>query len=182
MQEVRGHPTHGAPTACRHPVSGSVSLPALGCFSPFPHGTGPLSVTETYLGLEGGPPVFRQDNPCPVLLADPVRGLPVRGYHPLWRAFPDASGYPGRTTGLIPVRSPLLRESLVDVLSSGYLDGSVRRVCLLPLCIQDRMTLKGRVSPFGNPRIHVCSQLPAAFRSVPRPSSPLGAKASTRCP
>ena len=44
------------------------------------------------------------------------------------------------------------------------------------------MTLKGRVSPFGNPRIKACSQLPAAFRSVPRPSSPLGTKASTKCP
>ena len=44
------------------------------------------------------------------------------------------------------------------------------------------MTLKGRVSPFGNPRIKACSQLPTAYRSVPRPSSPLGAKASTRCP
>ena len=44
------------------------------------------------------------------------------------------------------------------------------------------MTLKGRVSPFGNPRIKACSQLPVAYRSVPRPSSPLGAKASTKCP
>ena len=57
-----------APTACRHPVSGSLSLPSSGCFSPFPHGTGSLSVTEEYLGLEGGPPMFRQDFTCPALL------------------------------------------------------------------------------------------------------------------
>ena len=38
------------------------------------------------------------------------------------------------------------------------------------------------VSPFGNPRIKACSQLPTAYRSVPRPSSPPRAKASTRCP
>ena len=57
-----------APTACRHPVSGSVSLPLLGCFSPFPHGTCSLSVIEEYLGLEGGPPMFRQDFTCPALL------------------------------------------------------------------------------------------------------------------
>ena len=44
------------------------------------------------------------------------------------------------------------------------------------------MTQKGRVSPFGYPRIKGCSPLPAAFRSVPRPSSPLSAKASTKCP
>src|SRR4051812_22032188 len=57
-----------APTACRHPVSGTVSLPSSGCFSPFPHGTGSLSVTEEYLGLEGGPPIFGQDCTCPALL------------------------------------------------------------------------------------------------------------------
>ena len=50
------------------------------------------------------------------------------------------------------------------------------------LWIQAGMTLAGRVSPFGNPRIKDCSHLPAAYRRVPRPSSPLGAKASTKCP
>src|ERR1700756_680488 len=43
-------------------------------------------------------------------------------------------------------------------------------------------TPKGWVSPFGYPRIKACSRLPMAFRSVPRPSSPPGAKASTECP
>ena len=37
------------------------------------------------------------------------------------------------------------------------------------------------VSPFGHPRIKACSQLPMAFRRVPRPSSPLDTKASTKC-
>ena len=40
----------------------------------------------------------------------------------------------------------------------------------------------GWVAPFGYPRINACSRLPVAFRSVPRPSSPPGAKASTECP
>ena len=44
------------------------------------------------------------------------------------------------------------------------------------------MTLKSRVSPFGNLRIKVCSQLPEAYRNVLRPSSPLNAKASTKRP
>ena len=57
-----------APTVCRCPVSGTVSLPSSGCFSPFPHGTCSLSVVEEYLGLEGGPPMFRQDFTCPALL------------------------------------------------------------------------------------------------------------------
>jgi hypothetical protein len=38
------------------------------------------------------------------------------------------------------------------------------------------------VAPFGNPRIKVCSRLPGAYRNVLRPSSPLRAKASTKCP
>ncbi len=38
------------------------------------------------------------------------------------------------------------------------------------------------VAPFGDPGITDRSHLPRAFRSVPRPSSPLSAKASTRCP
>ena len=63
-------PRSGAPTACRLPISGSVSLPSSGCFSPFPHGTCSLSVVEEYLGLEGGPPMFRQDFTCPALLKD----------------------------------------------------------------------------------------------------------------
>ena len=37
--------------------------------------------------------------------------LPVRGYHPLWRDFPDASGFYESATGLVRVRSPLLAES-----------------------------------------------------------------------
>ena len=36
-----------------------------------------------------------------------------------------------------------------------------------------------RVSPFGHPEIKARVQLPQAFRSLPRPSSPLGTKAST---
>ena len=64
----------------------------------------------------------------------------------------------------------------VDVLSSGYLDVSVPWVSSLS------GDLNGRVSPFGNPRIEACSQLPEAYRSLSRPSSPLRAKASAMRP
>ena len=57
-----------APTACTHTVSGSISLPSPGFFSPFPHGTGSLSVGQEYLALEDGPPMFRQGFSCPALL------------------------------------------------------------------------------------------------------------------
>jgi hypothetical protein len=42
--------------------------PLPGFFSPFPHGTGSLSVDYEYLALEDGPPIFRQDFTCPALL------------------------------------------------------------------------------------------------------------------
>ena len=42
--------------------------PLPGFFSPFPHGTGSLSVDDEYLALEDGPPLFKQDFTCPALL------------------------------------------------------------------------------------------------------------------
>jgi hypothetical protein len=63
-----------APTACTHTVSGSISLPSPGFFSPFPHGTGSLSVGQEYLALEDGPPMFRQGFSCPALLTFHLHG------------------------------------------------------------------------------------------------------------
>ena len=52
---------------------------------------------------------------------------------------------------------------------------------LPPLCIQEGMTPKGRVSPFRYLRIIAFCQLPVAFRRLTRLSSPVIAKASTTC-
>ncbi len=60
-----------APTACRYTVSGTLSLPSQGVFSPFPHGTGSLSVAKEYLALRDGPRRFPQDFTCPVVLRIP---------------------------------------------------------------------------------------------------------------
>ena len=68
MQKARRHTKKGAPTACRRTVSGSISLLYLRCFSPFPHGTGSLSVSRIYLALPDGPGGFTQDFTCPALL------------------------------------------------------------------------------------------------------------------
>ena len=82
-----------APTACRRTVSGSLSLLCPRFFSPFPHGTGSLSVSYSYLALPDGPGRFTQDFTCPALLRDPLRFilLRVRGYHPLWPCGPACS-------------------------------------------------------------------------------------------
>ena len=49
-------------------VSGTISLPSQGFFSPFPHGTGSLSVASEYLVLPDGPGGFKQGFSCPALL------------------------------------------------------------------------------------------------------------------
>ena len=67
----------------------------------------------------------------------------------------------------------------VDFSSSPYLDVSVQAVPLIYLLIQ--YMIHGHysmwIAPFGYPRIKVSLQLPAAFRSLPRPSSAPSAKA-----
>src|SRR5512133_1538091 len=122
-------------------VSGTISLPCLGFFSPFPHGTSSLSVSREYLALRDGPRRFRQDFTCPALLGYAIRryvkvsvtGLSpsvVRhsrrftyrdfssGSSPLRPATPD--GLASIRFGLFRVRSPLLTESLLAFFSYGY--------------------------------------------------------------
>src|SRR5690606_14301571 len=82
IQKVRRHPPKWAPTACTYTVSGSISLPSPGFFSPFPHGTGSLSVSQEYLALEDGPPIFSQDNTCPDLLVFTSHHLSHTGLSP----------------------------------------------------------------------------------------------------
>ena len=106
MQKARRHPINGAPTACGQTGSGSVSLPCPGCFSPFPHGTRPLSVFGEYLALPDGPGRFTLDYSCPALLRmpPPPRPLARKGLSPatarLSRAVPVRSrgGPRGPTT------------------------------------------------------------------------------------
>ena len=127
MQKARGRLP--APTACRRTVSGSLSLPCSGFFPPFPHGTGPLSVFRSYLALRDGPRGFGQDSSCPALLrwASPRTPVTRTGLSPsadrLSRRFrflgarhlrpPTTPPAPRRRRfGLLPFRSPLLRESI----------------------------------------------------------------------
>ena len=133
-----------APTACKRTVSGSVSLPCSGFFSPFPHGTCSLSVSQEYLALADGAACFRQDSSGPALLRVPLRVvcLPVRAFHPLRTAFPDRSRSQTSTTSesynpggasTHPVwalpRSLATTCGIIVIFSScGYLDVSVPRV------------------------------------------------------
>ena len=57
-----------------------------------------LSVTKEYLALGGGPPDFPQGSTCLVVLWIPPAeySFRLRGFHPLWLAFPKPFHYPFR--------------------------------------------------------------------------------------
>ena len=86
--------------------------------------------------------MFRQDFTCPALLEDQIWALPIRGYHPLWPAFPDSFSFLSHDHWPGPLSLVTTCGVSVDVLSSGYLDISVYRVCFSTLCIQIEMTLR----------------------------------------
>ena len=122
-------------------------------------GLGSVSVSRTGL------------SPAPARLS---RHVPLPRHSPSRPPYnPARASTPAVWAG--PLSLAATRGVTVVFLSSAYLDVSVRRVGHLkkvgtpPAC---------RVSPFGHPRINGRSRLPAAFRSLPRPSSPPGAKAS----
>ena len=109
-QAVPGCPGQRPPTACRHTVSGTISLPSQGCFSPFPHGTGSLSVAREYLALRDGPRRFPRDFSCPAVLrclSNEPAYCRLRGCHPLWPIVPDRSTNKlvGNSSALRPNRS-----------------------------------------------------------------------------
>jgi hypothetical protein len=79
--------------------------------------------------------------------------------------------------GLFPVRSPLLGESRLISVPPGT--EMFQFPGLAPFRVTDLAAR--RVAPFGHPGITARMQLPQAYRSLPRPSSPLDAKASTVC-
>jgi hypothetical protein len=130
--------------------------PLPGFFSPFPHGTCSLSVDYEYLALEDGPPIFRQDYTCPALLV--VRSVPqptffIRGYHPLWPAFPDCSDKStAKTYRLFRFRSPLLSESRLMSFPRATEMFQFTRFASHTYVFSMRYPF-GWVSPFGNLRI-----------------------------
>ena len=147
-------------------------------YSGNPTGDRALSITRLSLSLAG---LSRH-----LLLAcdflNSLADRQIRASAPTTHDLQRLTPYAQLVFGLFPFRSPLLREcslflQLLRCFSSlAYLN--------LAYLVQPGVTGHdpSRVSPFGHLRINVCSRLPEAFRSLPRPSSALGAKASTSCP
>ena len=153
---------------------------------------------RAYSALADGPAGFTQGSTCPALLRIPVGfgRLRARGCHPLRRAFPGRFRSPillpspGPTTpggprpprfGLVPVRSPLLGESRLFSFPAGTKMFQFPAFAPAVITAGDRPP-DGRVAPFGHPGVKGRLRLTPDFRSLPRPSSPRGAKASTYAP
>ena len=157
----------------------------------FPSQYSALSVTKEYLALRGGPRLFPQGSTCLVVLwiLLPVIRFHVRGFHPLWLAFPKPFCYP--LTMTFAVRTPDCTQSGLGSFpfARRYLGNHCCFLFLrllrcfsspgsLPYVMDWRMdtwSLSRWVSPFGYLRINGYLLLPAAFRSLSRPSSPPGA-------
>ena len=143
--------------------------------------------------MEGGPPSFPRDYTCPAVLGIPLGAVHVclPGCHRLWRAIPGRFGLVSYSHDAVPqprpckhvrfglarFRSPLLSGSRLLSLPPGtemfQFPGCARALRLVT------QVAPRRVAPFGDPGITACLQLPQAYRSLPRPSSPSCAKAST---
>ena len=122
----------------------------------------------------------------------------LRACHALWIHFPEdsANNQIGNSTvadpttpetpkcngfGLFRVRSPLLSESRFLSFPSGTEMVHFPEFALSCLCIQQEVP---RVCLGGFPHSEIsgynaCVRLTEAYRSLPRPSSPVSAKAST---
>ena len=125
LQKVRNRALNHALSACKHRVSGSLSLPSRGSFH--------LSLTvlyaighQSFLGLGGGPPGFPQDSSCPAVLWYHLSASTfdyrtvtfsgpafLRCSSRLRLLFDGPQPQPSVDSwfGLLPLRSPLLRQS-----------------------------------------------------------------------
>ena len=190
MQKARGQAVsrHRPPTACRHGVSGSVSSPGRGSSHRSVALLGSLSVVIEYLALQDGPRQFRPGFTCPTLLGYRIGGprLHLRDSHPLRCHFPKGFGsarsiprlrprdpgrYPARF-GLVPVRSPLLRESRLISFPPGtemfQFPGSAR-------AFRDRRSLgssPGLFAAFHARILMTPRHPPRALRSLTTPIGP----------
>ena len=84
-----------------------------------------------------------------------------------------------RWFGLLPVRSPLLRESLLFSFPAAT---KMFQFTAYASALADNESSTHWVVPFGNPGIKGHLHLNRAYRSLSRPSSPPRAKASTGRP
>ena len=143
--------------------------------------------------MPGGPGRFGRGSSCPALLRQSAAPGPRFAYGPLTRcgaafqplrpAGPGACAAPTTPRGpkparfgLLPFRSPLLGESRLLSLPAAT---EMFQFTAFARPLGRARPSAGRVAPFGHPRVKGRVRLAGAFRSLPRPSSPPGARASS---
>jgi hypothetical protein len=176
-------------------VSGSISPPYSGYFSPFPHGTRSLSVSQEYLALPDGAGKFNRDFSCPGLLRIPTRygNASLTGLSPSVDGFPTpfsshsvpfrGSYYPrGALTPrvwAVPLSLAATPGITVVFSSYGYLDVSVPHVRLPCGMARSRgpgCPIRKPVDQFACADPHSLSQLVTSFfasESLGIPRAPL---------
>ena len=139
--------------------------------------------------MPDGPGRFTQNSSCSALLRIPLRftSLRIPDYHRLWCDFPDTSAHDVSCDGAVLL--PRGGRNLPGLGSSPFARHYWGNHCLFSLptgtkmfqfpafasANADSMSSTCWVVPFGNPRINGHLHLPAAYRSLSRPSSPVRA-------
>ena len=169
-------------TACKRPVSGTISLPSRGTFH---HSLTVLSTIghQEVFRQPSGLGRFTQDSTSPVLLGQPsqtrTNQFRLRGYHPLRHAFPDdsatsqhtrpLSGRRGQDSPTTPHTQPLpsitrtrFNHHPLSLATTHGISSPTGTEMFhfpasppTPYTIQMQVTRHNscRVPPFGNPRI-----------------------------
>src|ERR1700758_5764516 len=181
LQKARGHFTSAETDTLPRLVGTRFQVlfhdPSPGCFSPFPHGTGPLSVTREYSGLGGGPPGFTRNSTGSVLLGNTpgshaaVAYGTVTRYGGIFQNLPLATrfitprqrGSTGRAVPLPRTRNACRLSHACGLASSPFAHHySGNRGCFLFLRV---------LRCFTSPRYH---PLPYAFRQGRPPMTTAG--------
>ena len=186
MQKARRHHISWLRPLVGARVQGLFHPPCSGYFSPFPRGTGSLSVSRGVFSLARRSWRIQAG----FLVSRPYSGYRylrkrcrARGCHPPRLTFPgnctsSSVEYRGPMTPLSPKRQRfgLFPRSLATTggITFCFLLLRVMR-CFSsprsPALMHDRH-LDGRVAPFGNPRVKGYLHLAVAYRGLSRPSSP----------
>ena len=157
-------------------VSGTISPRYSRYFSPFPHGTGSLSVSQEYLALADGAASFRQGFTGPALLRILSQSISfsVRDSHPVSCIFPDDFLFTARSlcqsynpsqavTSLvwaIPASLATTTGITIVFFSCGYLDVSVPHVRPLDYSRVLSLQLRGLPHSDISGSMHICYSPP----------------------
>ena len=160
--------------------------PLPGCFSPFPHGTGTLSVRQVCLDLPHGRGRFTRDSTRPALLGTHDRktaSFQVRGWHPLRPGLqacsPGKPFYDSRpvrrnrdtrslnTTNATPdgYHAPMVWSDPLSLATThGVSLPAGTEMFHFPAYPRNKRSVPAhdgrRVAPFGNPRIEAMLEAP----------------------